>query len=137
MGWGPGLASTGPGHSRAINLGVWSPWPLSWWFLPHDAESESPVTTSVAGMRGLCPHLCPQRVQVSGFWAPLTTTEGHVPLSSSRSFAELLELSAEASKEVALANQEAWEETLSTEEAQRCYFRGPGGTTASKIPSAP
>ncbi|XP_049643672.1 HAUS augmin-like complex subunit 8 [Suncus etruscus] len=53
-----------------------------------------------------------------------------------RSFAELLELSAEASKEVALANQEAWEETLSTEETQHCYFRGSWGATASKIPSA-
>lgn len=79
----------------------------------------------------------PSPGQALGLLEDLRTATQTMDHQLQRSFAELLELSAEASKEVALANQEAWEETLSTEETQRCYFRGPGGATASKIPSAP
>ncbi|KAM6169103.1 HAUS augmin-like complex subunit 8 isoform 2-T2 [Erethizon dorsatum] len=49
-----------------------------------------------------------------------------------RSFAQVLQLSAEASKEAALANQEAWEDAQGAEAACRCYF-GPSGGAAGTL----
>ncbi|XP_021106753.1 HAUS augmin-like complex subunit 8 isoform X2 [Heterocephalus glaber] len=48
-----------------------------------------------------------------------------------RSFEQVLELSAEASKEAALASQAAWEDAQGTEAARHCYFSPKGGASAT------
>lgn len=59
-----------------------------------------------------------------------------------RSFAQLLELSAEVSKEVTLSSQEAWEEARGVDETLRSYFspedacRDPRGTSPAKTPAS-
>ncbi|KFO24695.1 HAUS augmin-like complex subunit 8 [Fukomys damarensis] len=48
-----------------------------------------------------------------------------------RSFEQVLELSAKASKEAALASQEAWEDAQGAEAAHRWYFSPNGGTAGT------
>ncbi|XP_032025949.1 HAUS augmin-like complex subunit 8 isoform X4 [Hylobates moloch] len=63
-----------------------------------------------------------ENVQVLDLLSELKDVTAKKDLELRRSFAQVLELSAEASKEAALANQEVWEETQGMAPPSRWYF---------------
>ncbi|XP_018872146.1 HAUS augmin-like complex subunit 8 isoform X2 [Gorilla gorilla gorilla] len=63
-----------------------------------------------------------ENVQVLDLLSELKDVTAKKDLELRRSFAQVLELSAEASKEAALANQEVWEETQGMAPLSRWYF---------------
>ncbi|XP_054982669.1 HAUS augmin-like complex subunit 8 isoform X2 [Sorex araneus] len=106
--------------------------------LLDDVQRELLTTRQLLGELGLDSAADPG--QALARLQELKTTAQATDLELQRSFAQLLELSAEASKEVALGNQEVWEEAQGADESLQCYFSpesacGEPGAATPKIPA--
>ncbi|XP_055975770.1 HAUS augmin-like complex subunit 8 [Sorex fumeus] len=95
-----------------------------------DVQRELLTTRQLLGELGLDSTADPRQILTQ--LQELKTSAQATDLELQRSFEQLLELSAEASKEVALGNQEVWEEAQGKEESLMEYFSLEAATPTKK-----